>query len=366
MPVEKNEIENTLPLWKNKISNPVQIGGIETSVLDNGLSKGTRIAWINTGAGLRYKIVIDRAMDIADAFYNQYNLAWLSHIGITSSQPFSNQGVDWLKTFGGGLLTTCGLSHTGGPEIDEYGQRGLHGEISNLPAEIESVIQPDPASGKLEMSITGIVKQSMALGPNLELRRTISGKLGSPAIQINDVVINRGNQPAPLMLLYHCNFGWPLADEGTDILWNGEWQSREGEPHNKIFNKNNNFRKCTATRDDHAGRGEEAAYIDISENSDGECYCGLYNSQLGIAVSIKFYKKELPWLVNWQHWGRGEYVTGLEPATLPPIGQAKARAENKLIFIKPGESKTYRLEMKVLHDKETINHFINISTKANK
>ncbi len=366
MPVKKNEIENTLPLWKNKISNPAQIGGIETSVLDNGLSRGTRIAWMNTGAGLRYKVVIDRAMDIADAFYNQYCLAWLSHAGITASQPFSNQGVDWLKTFGGGLLTTCGLSHTGGPETDEYGQRGLHGEISNLPAEIESIIQPDPASGKLEMSITGIVKQSMALGPNLELRRTISGKLGSPVIYINDVVSNRGNQPAPLMLLYHCNFGWPLADEGTDILWNGEWQSREGEPNNKIFNRNNNFRKCAAPLDDHAGRGEEAAYIDITENEEGECYCGLYNSRLGIAVSIKYYKRELPWLINWQHWGKGEYVTGLEPATLPPVGQAKARAENKLIFIEPGESKTYRLEIKVLHDMETINHFINISTKANK
>lgn len=366
MPVIKDEIENTLPSWKNKISNPAQIGGIETSVLDNGLSRGARIAWINTGAGLRYKVVIDRAMDIADAFYNQHSLAWLSHSGITASQPFSNQGLDWLKTFGGGLLTTCGLSHTGGPETDEYGQRGLHGEISNLPAEIESVIQPDLVSGKLEMSITGVVKQSMALGPNLELRRTISGKIGTPAIQINDIVSNRGNQPVPLMLLYHCNFGWPLADEGTDILWDGEWQSREGEPNNKIFNRNNNFKKCMAPVDAHAGRGEEAAFIDISENSEGACYCGLHNSRLGIAVSVKFYKQELPWLINWQHWGKGEYVTGLEPATLPPIGQAKARAENRLIFIEPGESKTFRLEIKVLHDKDAINHFINISTKANK
>jgi hypothetical protein len=87
--------------WKDKISNHAQLGGIETSILDNGAGKGVRIAWINTGTGLRYKVLIDRALDISDAFYNQYSLAWLSHNGITSPQPFSDKGIDWLRTFNG-------------------------------------------------------------------------------------------------------------------------------------------------------------------------------------------------------------------------------------------------------------------------
>ena len=130
--------------WKNKISNHAQFGGIETSVLDNGAGRGTRIAWINTGTGLRYKVVIDRGMDIADAFYNQHSLAWLSSRGIVPPQLFPDKGLNWLRTFGGGLLTTCGLTHVGGPETDEFGERGLHGLVSNIPAEIESIIQPDP------------------------------------------------------------------------------------------------------------------------------------------------------------------------------------------------------------------------------
>src|SRR4051794_27664411 len=93
--------------WNDKISNPAQLGGIETSVIDNGAGRGTRVAWINTGSGLRFKVVIERAMDIADAFYNKNSIAWLSHVGVTQPQPFSNKGVDWLKTFTGGLLTTC-------------------------------------------------------------------------------------------------------------------------------------------------------------------------------------------------------------------------------------------------------------------
>ncbi len=148
-------------------------------MLDNGTGRGTRVAWINTGTGLRYKVVLDRAMDIFDAFYNQHSLTWLSHTGITTPEPFSDRGADWLRTFGGGLLTTCGLSHVGGPEQDAHGERGLHGQISNSPAEIESIIQPDLLTGKLDMSITGLMKETKIFGPSLELKRTLSGRTGA-------------------------------------------------------------------------------------------------------------------------------------------------------------------------------------------
>ena len=351
--------------WENKISNHAQLGGIETSVLDNGAGRGTRIAWINTGTGLRYKVVVDRGMDIADAFYNQYSIAWLSHSGVTAPQPFSDKGINWLRTFGGGLLTTCGLSHAGGPESDEYGDRGLHGNISNTAAEIESIIQPDPVAGKMEMSITGRMRETQVLGPNLELKRTISGRLGESKIYIEDEVTNKGNRPAPHMLLYHCNFGWPLVDEGTDILWDGKWKPRDGDINtNKIFGKSNNFRKCPAPMDAHSGTGEEAAFIDIEADGNGQCHCGLYNSQLGIAVIIRFYKKQLPWLINWQHWGKNEYVTGLEPATNPPIGQAKARKQNELILLAPGETKNYELEMEIPGNPETLKQLLKNTTIA--
>ncbi|MEP7375107.1 MAG: aldose 1-epimerase family protein [Chitinophagaceae bacterium] len=351
--------------WKNKISNHAQLGGIETSVLDNGAGRGTRIAWINTGTGLHYKVVIDRGMDIADAFYNQYSIAWLSHSGVTAAQPFSDKGINWLRTFGGGLLTTCGLSHAGGPESDEYGDRGLHGNISNTAAEIESIIQPDPVAGKMEMSITGKMRETQVLGPNLELKRIISGRLGESKIYIKDEVTNKGNSPAPHMLLYHCNFGWPLVDKGTDILWDGKWKPRDGDINaNRIFGKSNNFRKCPAPMDAHSGTGEEAAFIDIEADDNGQCNCGLYNSQLGIAVIIRFYKKQLPWLINWQHWGKNEYVTGLEPATNPPIGQAKVRKQNELILLAPGETKNYELEMEVSGNPEILKQLLKNTTIA--
>lgn len=348
----------TTGVWSDKVSNIAQVGGIETSVLDNGPGKGLRIAWINTGSGLRYKVVIDRAMDIAEAFYNQHSLAWLSHTGFTPPQPFVHRGLDWLRTFGGGLLTTCGLTHTGGPEKDEYGERGLHGLISNIPAEIESVIQPDPAMGKMDMSITGIIKESQLFGPSLEMKRTVSGTLGKASIHIRDEVINRGNTAIPHMILYHCNFGWPLADEGSTLLWRGNWSPRYPNNDNQIFHPANNFRSCPAPMDEHNGSGEEVGIIDVASDSFGISCCGIHNEKLGLAVALRFPKKQLPWLTNWQHWSKGEYVTGLEPGTNPPIGQKMAREQQSLIFMEPGESRTYSLEIEVLADQGSIKKFV--------
>lgn len=342
--------------WHNKISNYAQLGGIETSVIDNGPGRGTRIAWINTGTGLRYKVVIDRAMDIAEAFFNQHSLAWLSHTGTVAPAPLTNKGIDWLKTFGGGLITTCGLDHAGGPETDEHGERGLHGPFSNTPAEIESVIQPNLLADRLDMSITGIIRQTVIFGPSFELKRTISGKLGEPWLLINDEVSNCGNAPVPHMLLYHCNFGWPLVDEKTEIIWKGKWQPRPGNA-NKIFSHENDFRSCPAPLDDHSGSGEEAAFIDVEADDSGNCVCGLYNAQIGILVILRFEKSQLPWLTNWQHWGQGEYVTGLEPGTNPPIGQSAARKENQLIELAPGEKRKYALKIEVISDQKQINLF---------
>lgn len=356
-----NQSENHF--WKDKISNSNQLGGIETSVLDNGPGKGVRIAWFSTGTGLRYKVVLDRGMDIADAFFNASSLAWISHAGVVAPQPFSNKGIDWLRTFAGGLLTTCGLSHIGGPESDESGSRGLHGNFSNIPAEIVSIQQPDPINGKLEMSITGIIRETTTFGPSLELKRIISGVLGQSSIRIRDEVTNTGNTIAPHMLLYHINCGYPLIDEGTDIIWQGSWHSMDNNPENRIFNTQNNFKKCPAPMDEHAGFGEDVAFISPQSDKDGNCICGFVNQQIGIGLSIQFNTKQLPWLINWQHWGKGEYVTALEPATNPPIGQAKARKEGTLIELAPGERKVYDLEISVINQPNELKNLLKINNQ---
>jgi hypothetical protein len=209
----------------------------------------------------------------------------------------------------------------------------------------------------MEMSITGVMTESKIFGPSLELRRTISGTLGESYLHIHDEVTNRGNTAAPHMLLYHFNFGWPLADEGSHILWKGNWKLPAREGDDRIFNEKNDFHKCPAPLDIHKGTGAAVAFIDIDADNNGECVSGIYNEKLNLAVSLTFKKEQLKWLVNWQHWGDGEYVNGIEPATHPPIGQLQARKNNELIFIAPGEKRVYDVRIDVFSKGSEISNF---------
>jgi hypothetical protein len=116
---------------------------------------------------------------------------------------------------------------------------------------------------------------------------------------------------------------------------------------------------CPGTLESHNGSGEEAIFIDTASDKNGNCSSGIYNQKLGIALVLKYRKDQLPYTTNWQHWSKGEYVCGLEPGTNPPIGQTKARTENKLIFISPGEKKQYDLSFELLDSESEIQSFIN-------
>ncbi len=328
---------------KEMISNVRQIGGIETSILDNGAGRGSRIAWVNTGSKLRFKLLLDRAMDISDAFYGENCLCWLSGTG--QVPPAKCRDFDWLGRFGGGLLVTCGLSHIGPPESDGIKNRCLHGDISSCAAEIESVKQPDPYAGDNKFSITGAMDEVSVFGPRLRLRRTFSCELGKAQIHLRDEVCNLGNESAPHMMLYHCNLGWPLVGEDTLLEWNGPW--RPANPDDPFMRGGSDIKMCRPPSDLHSGAKESVAFINPEPDSAGRCSCGAINKKLGLRLKIEFFKNQLPCLVNWQHWGRREYVTGLEPGTNFPIGQAAAERAGELIRLQPMETRVYELKFSI-------------------
>ena len=159
------------------VVNPAQLGGIDLLSQIDGPAAGTRCAWVNTGSGLHYKVLVDRGLDIAEAFYKGMSLSWLSLSGAPRPEMAMHRGLDWLWGFFGGLVASCGPSSAGAPCKDGTEELGLHGRHTNLSASLESVVGPDPLRGLTEMSITGVVRQAKLFEPNLELRRTITSPL---------------------------------------------------------------------------------------------------------------------------------------------------------------------------------------------
>jgi hypothetical protein len=108
-----------------------QIGGVRPIELVNGSERGVRALKFNTGSGLEFLVVADRALDIAAARYRDIPLDWLSPTGLVAPAFYDSLDLGWLWSMGGGLLVTCGLTHAGPPELDGDEELGLHGRIAN-------------------------------------------------------------------------------------------------------------------------------------------------------------------------------------------------------------------------------------------
>ena len=118
-----------------KLGDITQLGGVKYYEYSDGTSRGLRAFDIRSPEGLDMTVLIDRGMDISDLRFKGIPFTWKSHTGETTASFYESSGVEWLRTFYGGLLTTCGLTYFGAPSTDEGEELGLHGRISNLPAE---------------------------------------------------------------------------------------------------------------------------------------------------------------------------------------------------------------------------------------
>ena len=305
-----------------------QLAGIRTSVLDDGRGRGVRIADVNNGSGLRFTVLLDRGMDIGEASFKDIPVAYQSPVGTVHPSYYESAGVNWLRSFGGGLLTGCGLRNVGTPSEGE----GLHGRLSNIPAENISIRQ-EWNNDRYELSVTGTVREVSFFGENLELRRTISTAFGDNTISIKDTVVNCGVRPSPLMILYHINAGFPLLSEHSVL--EGKVKSTTPRTENAAdeIDKWNQFQPPTENY------AEQCFFHDIEPDADGLARMILRNPETGINMTVAYRKKELPYFTQWKMPGQQEYVMGLEPANCHPDGQEKEK-ENKTLAIIPAGGKT--------------------------
>jgi hypothetical protein len=284
------------------------------------------------GGGLEFDVHPDRALDIGAASVNGVPLAWLSSTGITRPESYEPEGRGWLRTFGGGLVTTCGLDSFGPPADDEDGVAGMHGRIGAVSARVTEVtVTPEL------ITIAGEVRQSGVFQENLVLRRRITSRVGSTAFTIDDTVTNEAEGSSPHMVLYHVNLGWPLVDAGTVI---------------DIPAASVNPRDADAVEgmDRRAEIGEpqigyrEQLYI---HEAGPEHVARVTNASRGLALTLR-YSDALPAIFEWKLTATKHYVLGLEPANTSEIqGRAAARANGILPRLGPGESRSYSIEIEV-------------------
>jgi hypothetical protein len=340
-----------------KFIHPHQLAGIDQYVLDTGPGRGVRALCVNTGGGLRYRVLVDRGLDIDQAFFNQHSLACLLHKGVTAPSQGLSRGEDWLKGFFGGLLTSCGPFNIGAPATDAGEELGLHGPHSNTAATIESVVDPDPQRGELEMRIVGTVRYGELYGKNLRLRRTITSRVGENAIDFVDAFINDGNADVPHAWLLHINFGYPLLDEGAEFCYasNKIEPMANHELSASTFGgkSKRDIRLVPPPLKEHTGAGSAVGYLwPRPRDRQGNTTVGLVNRGLGLGVAIHYNVKQFSRCGHWQHYSRREYVAALEPCNGTVEGRDRDRARGLMDTLKAGAEKTYRYRIEIVDSRE--------------
>ena len=316
-----------------------QLAGVRLVEYADGKARGLCAAEVWTGSGFRFTVWLDRGMDIGPAEFAGKPLAWL-HPALGTPGQFEPEQSGWVRTFGGGLMTTCGLTFFGQPEQDGAESLGLHGRISHIPAQNVRVTTEWQGDDYV-LVIEGEVRQSVLFGENFLLTRRITTRLGATSFRVEDCVHNDGFRATPHMLLYHCNFGFPVVSPDSELIVNSEAVRPRDAAAERGMVTHTRFDPPTPDYAEqvffHHPRADEAGYVTAS----------IVNRPLDLGAFVRYRAAQLPALAQWKMMGAGDYVCALEPATNHETPRAKLREQGRLKMLAPGEQVNYVLEMGV-------------------
>lgn len=319
-----------------------QIAGCTRYRLQEGLERDVEICDVRTGSGFRFLVCPSRGMDIIFAEHNGRPLCWQSSTGVVHPAYYEKEKTGWLRGFGGGLLATCGLSSFGGPNEDEGESYGLHDRISYTPAREVNVTQEWKDENTLEISLSGTLRQTRVFGPNLVLRRCIVTEAGSNFLTIHDTLTNEAFVPEPAVILYHCNFGFPVVSEHSRI----EAPSLAQTPVTDFAAQSAS--QWALLEAPQAGLPERCYAHQMQADPQGRVRASIVNEKLDFGAYVEYRARELPHFMQWKTMASGTYVCGLEPGNAPLLPRSELRARGQLPVLQSGESWNFSVQLGVL------------------
>ncbi|HTM81544.1 aldose 1-epimerase family protein [Asticcacaulis sp.] len=334
-----------------------QFAGVRLMTLGDGVERGVRMLEFRTGSGLRFTVLVDRAMDIADCEHNGRAVGWHSpsgfrHPGLHDYEGES--GLGWFRSFSG-LMVTCGLDHILFMDEDDASQyhysarktvsSSLHGRIGTIPARLTGYGESWDGD-ECTLWAEGVVQQSTVFGEDLHLIRRIEAKVGSNEIHLHDRVVNHGFYRTPHMYCYHINVGHPILGEGSryvapirDVVWaaHADDYRKQGVGYRTLSEPKLNFH-------------EQVWQHDMQpDNADRVCVA-LVNDKLGFGIEIVTRKSQFPAMYEWQNLQAGHYALGIEPSTNHVFGKPFARERDELIWLEHGDERNYETQLRILPD----------------
>jgi len=339
-----------------------QFAGVRLMTLGDGVERGIRMLEFRTGTGLRFTVLVDRALDIADCEHKGRAVGWNSPAGFRHPGLHDYEGeggLAWLRSFSG-LIVTCGLDHILFMDDDDashyvYRPRetvssSLHGRIGTIPARLTGYGERWDGD-ECTLWCEGVVQQSTVFGEDLHLIRRIEAKVGSDEIRLHDRVVNHGFYRTPHMYCYHINVGHPVLAEGSRYLApiaETVWAAHAGDDYCK---QGAGYRTLPAPQ---MNFHEQVWQHEMVADAAGEVPVALVNDAVGLGFEVVTRKDQFPCQYQWQNLQSGQYAMGIEPSTNHVLGKPFARERGELIWLDHGDERRYDTVLRILDGGDAI------------
>src|SRR5215469_8594541 len=301
-----------------RIGRLEQVAGVRLVTLGDGQARGVRVLEFRTGTGFAFDVLVDRSFDVGRCELGGRPLSWLSGAGVVAPWYYEPDDWGWFRAWGGGLPA----------RLAGYGEQ-WDGDECVLWAE-------------------GEVLQSAVFGEQLLLSRRIEARVGGCSFTVRDQVKNAGHTRTSHMFLYHCNVGFPVVDEGAELLVPSRRTTTDyGVPVEGYAAMSGPVRGATEACFEHDLIAEPAGTVPVA----------LVNRSLELGVYQIFRISQLPYHTVWRMMGEGTYALAMEPSTNRDAGRPDARERGELQWLEPGEERRYELEIGALPGTAAISGF---------
>jgi len=330
---------------KALVGNPNQLMKARRITFRDGIKDGVKAVELENRKGIYVTAIEDQCLNLYDFSYRGINFSFQTKNGIGSSYYF-NGGVDEFSYYWpAGMLYTCGLANVGSPVMENGIFHPQHGRVGMTPAENVTIDETDDA-----VVVSGTIRDSVLCGHQMSLKRSITLPAEGSELTIHDTVTNLEDSEAEMMILYHCNFGYPLLAPGARMVKGyGEISDNLGSARHP--------EDCGKVTEPLKAKDEEVYCHTNTPDKDGYGYAAVINDELALGCYVKYKMDTLPLLMQWKNFCTHEYAMGLEPSNTYILGREAERKNGTLPTLAPYESRSFEVSIGVLDGKSEIAAF---------
>ena len=231
---------------------------------------------------------------------------------------------------------------------------GGRGRLPRIPAKNVTADARWEGSALL-LAAQGVVRETGANGQQLTMMRRIAVRAGEHKMRVVDLIENTGYVDSPFMYMYRVHVGYPVLDEGAELIL----PARGAEPADEASDAGMNDRFRFTAPD--AESVPQTFYHDAVADENRHVWAAVVNKRFhqgqGIGVYARYHQTQFSNFIQMKRMGEGFYSAEMAPANCRAEGVEAERERGTLEYIEAGGRRHFETEIGVLTNQQEIAEF---------